>query len=735
MNRQSYLTYIKEAVLEGRKQYELSIENWKKSFEPDRFLGMYIPPGNIPIQAQAEGFLYHITGEREYGEQARRMLLAIDEFKKIVPQEIAGRHPEYAKGIPSFETMFQGNYYIQGYLFMKGSELLSEEETRLIEDSIRSSINFMMHFPEWGAHNRSMLRVFALSLAISALGDTEETREWAKLRDVLAEESYGRWSIEDAELYLPLWLISCIAYAEHTGKEADYYSRPQTKYYFDFITRAITPYGLLPDFGDSHLNCNWFLWFVCLEKGAAQYRCGQMRYAAKQIRDYAMSQEAGPPSVFLACYFAYAYLWADETLEPVKPEWKSELLLDDVIGKKIVFRDGSHDDATYLLHNFRDEGNYSFTSREYLRRTINAPAEKAHHGHADENSILMLVKEQNILLAESGYRDGAPNGRYRADIYHNRLVFRSGQPDPGQSMFDFIHDDGKYRRVETELLHFHTFDGIEYSRTRLNDPYRQMVWDRSITYVKEDGAFIIVDWTVSQTDQSISTVNLWHPGMVLEAENDYYIGQVQHIHRFPGDTQPFINRRELALLIEFPGSDRSMGYESIRRCYGESHMVYETDSRHVRAGEMNCFITVLTPISANGDARNIAGRTKVTALSGANDQLALEYNVSGKKIEFTYKLDLNKGLIDTPHYPKYSWEQSRLPYGSIETDADFSYVETRDSNSNSGTSGTFGFINGLGVRYHGEDLFVTPVMSSYQFHTGTYAIANHKWRAWSGSIR
>ncbi|WJH33415.1 heparinase II/III family protein [Paenibacillus sp. CC-CFT747] len=419
----------------------------------------------------------------------------------------------------------------------------------------------------------------------------------------------------------------------------------------------------------------------------------------------------------------------DDTLDAVKPDWKSGLLLEDVIGKKILFREGSHEDAAYFLHNFRDEGDYAYTPREYLRRTINAPAEKAHHGHADENAVLMLAKQQNILLHDGGYRDQAPNGKYRADIYHNRLVFREGQPGEEGSMYEFIHDDGTYRRVTTELLHFHTFGGIEYSRTRLNDPYRQMLWDRAITYLKEEGVFLVVDWTVSQADRWLSTVNLWHPGKVLEARDDYFVGQVQHIYRYPGDTQPFVNRKELALLIEFPGSGRRKGHEEIRRCYGESDMIYEADSRHALAGSMNVFVTVLTPFAVQDKAEDCAGRVTVASLSPENDQLAMTYRRPGRTIELAYKLDLNKGLLDTPHYPKYSWDESRLAYGSIETDADFAFVE-RDASG----EGSYGFVNGAGIRLEDRDLYLTPVMSSYQFHTGTYLTAHHKWRAWTGPI-
>ncbi|MFC3771168.1 hypothetical protein [Paenibacillus sp. GCM10012303] len=734
MNKQLYLDYIKAAVAEGRKTYDASIEHWKRAFNPEVFLGMYTPPGNIALLAQTEGFLFHVTGEREYGEEAKRHLLSIDGFQSIVPQEVAGRHPEYARGIPAFDPLFQGTHYLHGYLYLKGTDLLNAEETERIEDSIRSAIRAMLHYPEWGAHNRSMLRVFALSLSITALGDTEETREWAKLRDYLAEESYGRWSIEDAELYLPLWLYSCIIYAKHTGRESDYYSKPQTKYYFDFITRAITPYGQIPDFGDAHYNSYWYLWLACLEMGAAKYRCGRMKYAAGKIYEYASSRLEGPASLYLAAFYTYAYTWGDDDVEPVRPDGQSELLLEDVIGKKISFRDGWSEDDAYLLFNYRDEGDYAYTPREYLRLTINAPAEKAHHGHADENAVLMLVKRQNVLLHDGGYRDQAPNGKYRADLYHNRLVFRQGLPDPagGGSMYDFIHDDGTYRRVSTELLHYQSFGEIVYSRTRLRDPYRSVMWDRNMTYLRDEGVYIVVDWIVSQREQQLSTINLWHPGSVLDEGPNYYVGQVPHIYKGPGDTSPLVNRRDLALLIEFPGSVRPIGKETIRRCYGDSTMVYEADSRDAAAGEMACFVTVLTPVEASGRGADRIGRVSVSYRPDQNDQLGLVYRRPGKTTELTYKLDLDKGVRREPEdrlYPKYSWEQSALGYGRIGTDADFSFVEEDGSGP-----ARYGFVNGCGLRLDGADVHRTPVLSYYQFPLGTYTTGDHRWRAWSGLV-
>lgn len=730
MNKQMYLDYIQAAVLEGRSRYETDIAAWRNTYQPDRFLGMYTPPGNIALLVQTEAFLYRITGDETYGEQAKKMLLAVEAFKDIVPAEVRERHPEYAQGVTSFEPLFQGTHYLTGYMFMKDSPLLAPHEKRQIEGSIRSAVQAMVHYPEWGAHNRSMLRVFTLSLAIAALGDTEETREWAKLRDYLAQESFGGWSIEDAELYLPLWLSSCIVYAEQTGQEDAYFAKPQTKFYFDYITRLIAPFGQIPDFGDANHNSFWYLWLACLEKGAARYRCGHMKHAARQIYDYAVSRLEGPPSIYIAANFAYAYVWADDSIEPVPLQTGSELVLEDVIGKKIAFRDGWDADAAYMLLNYRDEGDYAAVPRQYLLRTINAPAEKAHHGHADENSIVYLARSRNVLLHDGGYRDQAPNGKYRADIYHNRLVFREGAPEAGGSMYDFLHDDGKYHRVSSEKLHFQTFDTLDYSRTRVRDPYRRVMWDRSIVYLREEGVYIIADWTQALADMRLATVNLWHPSTVLEAGDGYYVGQVREIEQGPGDPKPVRNRDELALLIEFPQSPRPNGHETIRRNYADSEMVYEWDSRNVAAGTMNAFVTVLTPFALAAGEPRPAGRVAVTGRTPDSDQLSLRYEADGVAYDLAIKLDLEKGTFAREGYPKYSWERSKLAYGKLETDADFAFVRTDGAGG-----GRYGFVNGIGVAYDGAQLFRTPPMSSYQFQTSAFETADHKWRAWDGVFK
>lgn len=81
-----------------------------------------------------------------------------------------------------------------------------------------------------------------------------------------------------------------------------------------------------------------------------------------------------------------------------------------------------------MLLNYNDEGETGWYYKEHLRNTLMVTAEKMHHGHADENSIIVLIKNGAFLLHDGSYREALPNGAYRADIYHNRLIVRKGRP-------------------------------------------------------------------------------------------------------------------------------------------------------------------------------------------------------------------------------------------------------------------------------------------------------------------
>ena len=133
--------------------------------------------------------------------------------------------------------------------------------------------------------------------------------------------------------------------------------------------------------------------------------------------------------------FTDAFRWADDAIHAKPPVSLSQEVLEDVVGKKVAFRDGWEPTSTFLLLNYRDEGDGGILGRDYLRQTISVEEEKMHHGHADENSIALLMSGGSVLLHDGGYRPDLPSGpwgAWRADYFHNRVIARRNKREKDQ---------------------------------------------------------------------------------------------------------------------------------------------------------------------------------------------------------------------------------------------------------------------------------------------------------------
>ena len=175
--------------------------------------------------------------------------------------------------------------------------------------------------------------------------------------------------------------------------------------------------------------------------------------------------------------------------------------------------------STFLMLNYRDEGDGGLLQRDYLRQTLSVEEEKMHHGHADENSICLLMSGGSVLLHDGGYRDDLPSGKwgaYRADYFHNRVVARKSKRAAGQDLFEFIRNSGAYRKVQTYKIDFLNFKDVDVSRTRLVDADLGYEWDRAITYVKAGDFFIVVDGIRVRTPGYYTFANLWHTRKIIE---------------------------------------------------------------------------------------------------------------------------------------------------------------------------------------------------------------------------
>ncbi len=361
--------------------------------------------------------------------------------------------------------------------------------------------------------------------------------------------------------------------------------------------------------------------------------------------------------------------------------------MEDVQGKKIVFRDGWGPESTFMLLNYRDEGDGGLNFRDYLRDTLPVEEEKMTHGHADENSIALLMSGGSVLLSDGGYRDYMPSGpfgAYRQDYFHNRLVVRPeklfmGQqagefryahrdPVPGQSVLDFVRNAGSYRRVRTQKVDFLALPDVDYSRTRVIDDGWGFEYDRVIVYVKDPELFVVFDIMKSRTEEYFTLANLWHTRQITAQGEHWYDTSYDRIQNAEFDQ----SRR---LLVMFPDSHyRIEGTDTAQRHYQEEIAIHQATARHFELGDTEGFVTVLVPHDADESPEPWVDRVRLLETTPAGAGLGVEIAVAGKTLTIGVKLDLRMDIARDWRRPRYTYEAGRLQFGEIETNGDFVFA-------------------------------------------------------------
>ncbi|MBI4418151.1 MAG: hypothetical protein HY563_05195, partial [Ignavibacteriales bacterium] len=523
--------------------------------------------------------------------------------------------------------------------------------------------------------------------------------------------------------YHAVWLLSLYSYAE-TGGEMEFFQSPITQYYLKYFLKLIGPNGTIPEFGDSRWNSGWeALRFVpVFEKGAALLRDPELKWAAKTVFE-SSPRYSGVLGVGEAYSLSEAYRWCDESVEPRRPESLSQEVLDDVIGKKIVFRNGWTERSTYLLLNYRDEGDGGFLDREFLRRTISVEEEKMHHGHADENSIALLMKNGSVLLHDGDYRSDLPSGPYgawRQDYYHNRLVTRLNKKDPGQTVLEFVRNSGAYRAVDTRKVDFLTLNEVDMSRTRLIDNVLGYQWDRIIVYIKDQDCFVVVDGIKILRSDYFTFANFWHGQHILAQGVDYFVLATDSI---PG----FHFSSDQALLVYFPEPHaKTIASEEISRSKQVEWAAYQTQSSHYKAGDTEVFVTVLYPQSRQA-INPEAIRSRIKTISGSHPfrAVVLEIRHNDDVSTLGVKIDLEMDIARENIRPRYLYDLGKVRYGDFETDADFLYATGRK------TSVQYSASNVLRVVYKGKTLMeALPNTHGLQLDGTSERVGYVKWRFW-----
>ena len=725
LTREILLGAIKEGLERRSVTYDEQLQGWIRSIEPDGFFG-YSPFG-LPITcAFLGGFLYHVEGDEHYARIAREHLVNYRQFTGYYPKDYHTTRPEYHQGLPPVPSMFALWQYVKSYQWIQESPCLADSDRRATESIVADSMPAFLHFPEWGAHNRTVLRALCLALAARAFPGNPEADDWDQMARIFACDSLKRWNIEDAMLYHGVWLHALIWYAD-TCQVPDFFDHPVTRYYFEYFKQLLAPSGALADFGDSDWQSSSALYMACFARAAREYRDPEMMFAAERIFETIRKGSSGIPASEAT---VSAYLWLDDRIPSQMPSSGSGDVLDELAGKKIVFRNGWDPGSTFLLLNYKPETDFGVTQRDYLKNTLSVHAEKAHHGHSDENAICLLMQNESVLLHDGGYREELPNGKYRADYYHNRIVFREEELRPDTSVLDALAYDGTHCPVETMKIDFQSFQEIEMSRTRVIDRRHAYRWDRGLVYLKDRGWFVMFDGihflenAGSREERTIGLSNLLFTREILGHGETHFDTRIDRLR----DVEMPDHAR---LLICFPQARQGtfwIGSQPTRRYYQDEVVVHQSFSGPVRSGDDVAFITLLIPHGKGEDLGRFLGTIVLPEVDRCPQAVALEIEDAGQKITLGMKMNLESEILTENIRPRYNWGSGRTRYGDVQTDAHFFYCREQAG------AMSYAFTEAVRLEYRNQEIFAAePAAFPLQYAGEEMQVGIARWRAWEGA--
>jgi hypothetical protein len=467
------------------------------------------------------------------------------------------------------------------------------------------------------------------------------------------------------------------------------FATPEWFYYAQYYLNLMCPAGVIPDLGDAHWTSNWTHFLVFFEAAAAALENPGCKWAAETIAakfvDFDKPTSAGLGYMLLDCY-----RWGTDAVKAIRPATGSMEVMEDVQGKKIVFRNGWAPDSSYLLLNYRDEGDGGLNFRDYLRDTIPVEEEKMTHGHADENSVVLLMSGGSVLLHDGGYRDympSGPYGAYRQDYFHNRFCVRPekifwGQKEgqsrysvreavPGQSILEFMRNAGSYRPVRTRKVDFLTFDDFDYSRTRVVDDGWGYQADRILVYVKNPECYVVFDIFKALCEDYFTLGAFWHTRKIFGQGDHWYDTGYDRIQtaELPGDKR---------LLILFPSTESRMeGVEPEKRHYQDEWLIHQSWAQHFELGETCSFVTVLVPHKAGDDPLSWLDRVTALPAEPGRGSAGVLIKAGDREIFVGAKNDLRMDMSRDFRRPRYTYEAGRIKVGPVETDGDFVFAAAR----------------------------------------------------------
>jgi hypothetical protein len=194
--------------------------------------------------------------------------------------------------LPSISNFFVMPPYARAYLRIRDSGVLDSTSRAKIEKDLAFSLDHIFHFPEWGAHNRAMLRAESLYYGSVALPQHPNAAKWRRMAETTGSDSLGHWEIE-GRFGLSGHLALRTLLLRRDKRPPEIYQSIQVRYYLDYFVQLLTPHGNIADFGDSHWNGNWERFVAIFEKAASVYQNPQYKFVAQELTKRALGRMRG----------------------------------------------------------------------------------------------------------------------------------------------------------------------------------------------------------------------------------------------------------------------------------------------------------------------------------------------------------------------------------------------------------------------------------------------------------
>lgn len=614
------------------------------------------------------------------------------------------------------DSMFRPFYYLQAYRGWKQMGVIGQEDMEYCEKAVSRSIVSITAHTDWGPQNRGLIKGINLLLAAECFEQNPDSAKWHKLGEMVTKECLGQWPIEDAQIYLPVWLNALIIYQELFG--GDFLQSGQIKFYFDYIVELVTPLGVVPDFGDARFGESTEAYISCMEKGASLYGDARMKAAAtlfwKFYEQEILSKITYGDKIKELVFVAQAMCWEKEA-EAVPLDFASRELMEDLVCKKYRLSGQSSQGFNYLFLNYRDEGNYGLLPRHYIRNTLAVENEKTHHGHEDENAIILLMTDETVLLHDAGYREtgdghGALPGNYRSDFFHNRMVIRRGIFHGEENLLEFFSREHAYLPVVSQKIYFETFPYCDVGRTKVIDDVRSTEYDRIILYLKREGIYLVIDsMTVRQEGDYTAAVQYF--GGQIDSKDAF---RYQISNQLIGMDTPegaYHNKPGWKLELEFLNHQYPVLHERLRRSYIEEHALCQVFTGKLAEGEVLHMVSVLRPVKEE-ETSEINFQCRIQNGVQSADGLGLKIETEKGYYSFQSRTSLFHGTYDQQSRPTYDCESGSVRYGDIKTDALFSYLYEEKEGAGEERKACpevkYGFVLGSYLAWKDQELFRTP---------------------------